>query len=39
MARSTRTRPTSFELRGLAPADLDAVVAIDASLTGRRRQL
>ena len=39
MARKTRTTARSLELRNLAPSDLDEVVAIDAGLIGRRRQL
>ena len=39
MAKKIRSGPESLELRDLAPGDLAEVVAIDAGLTGRRRQL
>ena len=39
MALKVGSAAEPLELRKLAPSDLDAVVAIDAGLTGRRRQV
>jgi ribosomal protein S18 acetylase RimI-like enzyme len=39
MALKMGSAAESLELRNLAPADLDEVVAIDAGLSGRRRQI
>lgn len=39
MASNAGSAAGSLELRNLAPADLDEIVAIDAGLIGRRRQI
>ena len=39
MASNVGSSAESLEVRKLAPADLDEVVAIDAGLIGRRRQV